>query len=114
MEEYSYYDKPKKEKKIVTNKKVKKIIGKVILYAVYAALVVAIVFLSVWGIGLALGADFAADLRKDFNSLIGAQYFSSVDMYIYLMLIAASGILVTILLVRDNMSKKKKKTVHRY
>lgn len=117
MEEYSYYDKPKKEKKAKVNinkSKVKKIVGKVILWLVYIALVASIVFLSVWGVGLALGANFAADFRKEFNELINAQYYSSVDMYIYLMLIAAVGILVAILLVRDNLSKKKKKVTHRY
>ncbi len=117
MEEYSYYDKPKKEKKAKANidkTKVKKIVGKVVLWLVYIALISAIIFLSIWGVGLALGANFAADLRKEFNELINAQYYSSVDMYIYLMLIVAVGILVTILLVRDNISKKKKKPTHRY
>lgn len=117
MEEYSYYDKPKAAKKrsFKLTPRAKKIIGKTILYLVYAALVAAIIFLSVWAIGLALRASFAADWRKEFNELINAQYYSSVDMYIYLMLITATGIFVTILLVRDNLSKKaKKKVTHRY
>ena len=117
MEEYSYYDKPKAQKKasFKLTPKTKKIIGKTILYLVYAALLGSIIFLSIWGLGLALGTGYAADWRKEFNDMIDAQYYSSVDMYIYLMLIAATGIFVSILLVRDNLSKKaKKKVTHRY
>ena len=118
MEEYSYYDKPAKAKKKINFKltpKTRKIIGKVILYVVYAALIASIVFLSIWGLGLAMGTGYAADWRKEFNDLINAQYYETVDMYIYLMLIASTGLFVTILLVRDNLSKKaKKKVTHRY
>ena len=117
MEEYSYYDKPKAAKKrsFKLTPKTKKIIGRTILYLVYAALIAAIVFLSIWGLGLALGTGCAADWRKEFNDMINANYYETVDMYIYLMLIAATGIFVSILLVRDNLSKKaKKKVTHRY
>ena len=117
MEEYSYYDKPKAKtkKSIKLTPKTKKIIAMTILYLVYAALITAIVVLSVWGIGLTVGAEFAKDWRADFNDYVGNQYWESVDLYVYLMLIAASGIFISILLVRDNLSKKsKKKVTHRY
>ena len=117
MEEYSYYDKPvKKEKsKKKLSPKAKKIIGLVILYAIYAVLVASIIFYSIWGIGLATGTEFAADLREAFNERIGAPVWSSVNMYIYILLLLSTGLLITILLVRDNIAKKKKKKViHRY
>lgn len=116
MEEYSYYDKPEKKAKGKKrlSPKAKKIIGLAILYSVYAVLVTAIVFCSIWGLGSALRTEFAQDIRDMFNKFIGEAFFKEVDTYIYLILLFSTGLLITILLVRDNLKKKKKKVVHRY